>query len=155
MAALHTPEVERTTVRSKAKCTIGLAIAGGFLGVVVGTLEGFSLQGSFLGDNDQAATVGALGGGIGWFVGLCVGLLVAKGAPPPDRALAWALRGAAGVVVLLGLIVALWVPSLDRNPHDPPILQLQRVILLDSVLAAVTLLVVAQGRTPPGRTPPG
>lgn len=125
---------------------LALGISGGLLGIVVGFVAGFAITGaSFIdGSHIEPATVGVVWAGVGWLAGIVVAIFLTRGASPPSRKEAWALRGVALGFVFAGLVVVQWVPSLDSPPPDVTILPLQRAIRLDAALAAVTCLALAQ-----------
>lgn len=122
--------------------TIILASAGGAFGQVAGTLWGYALQGSFLESNVDAAGMGALCAGIGWFAGAMFGLQRSWDGRTPGRPWCWALAAGAMAFVVAGFVVAGWVPSMDTHPPVAELGPLQRDIVMDAVLAAITLLIL-------------
>lgn len=124
---------------------LALAATGGFTGFLVGQLLGpLTGEARIDGSHIKTATLTVLLAGFGWFAGFAMAILLMRRAPGPVAA--WVLRGAAVAVVIAGFLVARWVPSLDAPPPDTTLIPLQRAIRLDAVLAAVTLLGLAQRR---------
>jgi hypothetical protein len=123
--------------------TIVLACAGGAFGEIAGTLWGFALQGSFLESNVDAAGMGALCAGIGWFAGATFGLERSRDGRTAGGAWVWILRSSAIAFLVAGVLVARWVPSMDDYRPLAELGPLQRDIMLDAVLGAITLLIVA------------
>ena len=128
--------------------TIVLACAGGAFGEIAGTLWGFALQGSFLESNVDAAGMGAICAGIGWFAGAAFGRERSRDGRPAGGAWVWILRSSALAFPIAGLLVAGWVPSMDDYRPLAELGPLQRDILLDAVLASITLLLVARPAAP-------
>ena len=124
--------------------SIVLACAGGAFGAIAGTLWGFSLQGSSLESNVDAAGTGALCAGIGWFAGATLGLARSRHGNSPVLPWVWILRAGSIAFVVAGILVARWVPSLDTHAPAAELGPLQRTIMIDAILASVTLLVLAR-----------
>ena len=93
-----------------------LASAFGFLGLVGGTLWGFSIQGTFLKTNIYALTLGTFCAGIAWVLGAALGVYRVRGVPAPTAAGAWALR----VAAILFVVAAILVARRYRGPRQLP-----------------------------------
>jgi hypothetical protein len=139
-----------------------LASVFGFLGLIGGTLWGFSIQGSFLGNNIYALTLGTFCAGIAWVLGAALGVYRVRDACPPTAAGAWVLRVAAILFVVAAILLARrFVVPVNFLPGDPDLLSdagwvarflhelehelepLRRLMWLDGVLAAVTCIALS------------
>ena len=139
-----------------------LASAFGFLGLVGGTLWGFSIQGTFLKTNIYALTLGTFCAGIAWVLGAALGVYRVRGVPAPTAAGAWALRVAAILFVVAAILVARrYAVPVNFLPGDPDLLSdarwvarflhelehelepLRRLMWLDGVIAALTCIALS------------
>ena len=142
---------------------IVLASAFGFLCLIGGTLWGFSIQGSSLGNNIYALSLGTFCAGIAWAVGAGFGVHRVQDASPPTAAGAWVLRAVAIVFIIGAILVARrflfptnFLNGLAGDPdvvplvYDrmleriPPALEpLRRLMWLDGVIAASTCIALS------------
>ncbi len=141
---------------------LALASTFGFLGLIDGTLWGFSIQGSFLGSNILALTLGSFCAGIAWVLGAAIGVYRVRGVPAPTAAGAWALRVSAILFVVAAILVARrYAVPVNFLPGDPDLLSdtrwvahflhdlehelepLRRLMWLDGVIAALTCIALS------------
>lgn len=147
--------------RHRAVATpIALASTFGFLGLIGGTLWGFSIQGTFLKSNVFALTLGTFCAGIAWVLGAALGVYRVREASPTTAAGAWVLRVAAALFVVAAILVARrFVVPVNFLPDDPDIqgrdlarmtelilpalVPMRRLMWLDGVIAALTCIALS------------
>jgi hypothetical protein len=122
-----------------------LAVIGGVVGFGVTRLTGKAILGHPYELDRVLVTLGVLGAGAGWLLGVTGGLVLTRAAPPPTSVTAWALRALAALFVIAALLMPWW--GLDQFGYHINFLRpMQQAVWFDSALAAVTCLVLAQRR---------
>ena len=141
--------------RSFAVPVIGsiFAVGGVFIGGVSGRmlLEAGVIQPG-TSSRMAPAVVGALGGGIAWFMGALACMIAFKGDWPLSRRETMTLVITAIGALGAGLLLAEAMPTFEDRWKDPRMFHLRRLIWLDAGLAAGTCLLVAQRRWKPSVT---
>ena len=143
----------------RASIPVGLAFLAGIAGFVVGMVIGVKALGEGLidGNSSRLLTSALIGAGIGWSLGACTGLALARDVAPPTRTESWMLRGVGLAALLLGLVTARFEATLvgPGGLHTRFLTSLQAATVVDAAILGLTL-VIAGGRVHaiPSRTPP-
>lgn len=139
--------------RRPAFKVVGLASILSLVGGCIGMLWGFSVQGTFLGNNLTATRWSAAGAGVGWVTGALLGVLTTRKAPRPTRGEAGVLRLCGVFFMLTALATARWivVPSFFQTDETSYIdssrlVPIQLISLLDGVVAAGTCIALGRPR---------
>jgi len=122
-----------------------LAVIGGVVGFGVTRWTGMLILGHPYHLDRVLVTLGVLGAGVGWLLGVTSGSFLTEAEPPRTWVEAWILRALAVLFVIAALLLPWW--GLDVFGYSIDYLRpMQQAIWFDSALAAVTCLVLAQRR---------
>ena len=138
-------------VRDGSLLTVGLAMAFGSLGLIIGGFTPAIVHGAPPDMDIDVIVAATIGGSIGWILGAVIGWVRTADASPPREGQRWVLHLMALTIAFFGFVIgasitsARFGPMIDEiEPGDPRLAPTAAIVYAATALAVLTLVAVAE-----------